>query len=409
MDPKTGFDAYHTWLGIPPSAQPPTLYKLLGVEPYESDPDVIDSAADRQMAYLRTLQTGANGPHATRLLNEVSAARACLLHDAQRANYDAVLRSANPAEKSIPSVQPATGSQSSSAPLSGPFAEFDILELTRQSPFGSVYKARHRESGRFVSLKVLPAAGNPSNEVIKRFEREQKITTSLSHPNVIAGYTAGTFQGNRYLVTEYLVGTDLATLVAQQGPLPVDVAIGYILQAARGLTQLHMHGIYHRNIKPHLLFVDMQGQLRVTSLFLARIDEFASLGGNEEDLTQMGQTMGTVEYMAPEQAVDAKSADGRADIYGLGCTLCLLLTGAPPYQGKNMMQKLAAHRTAPIPSLCELRPETPARIDAIFQRMLAKAPDGRYQFMGDVVTALENPEPQSLVARLLGWFGLGKK
>jgi serine/threonine protein kinase len=165
-----------------------------------------------------------------------------------------------------------------------------------------------------------------------------------------------------------------------------------------------MHGVYHRNIKPHVLYVDMQGVIKVTSLFLARLDEFATVSGGNDELTRLGQVMGTAEYMAPEQAMDAKHADGRADIYALGCTLYFLLSGRPPYGGSSMMDKIAYHKTKPIPSLTSVGSDVPHRVDRAFQRMMAKEPAGRYPFMGDVVTALEQKRTESIISRLFRWF-----
>ena len=121
----------------------------------------------------------------------------------------------------------------------------------------------------------------------------------------------------------------------------------------------------------------------------------------QDDLTQMGQMMGTVEYLPPEQAMDAKSADQRADIYALGCTLHFLLTGQPPYPGRSMMEKLAAHRTEPIPSLRAKLGAVPANLEEAFTKMLAKDTATRYQFMGDVVGVLEHRSRPNFFRRML--------
>jgi serine/threonine protein kinase len=190
---------------------------------------------------------------------------------------------------------------------------------------------------------------------------------------------------------------DLATLVKHQGPLPVDVAVDYVAQAARGLTQLHLAGVFHRNLKPQSLLVDMQGRLRIGNLLLAKVHEASELNKGEE-LTKMGEMMGTVEYQPPEQAMNAAAVDGRSDIYALGCTLHFLLTGQPPYPGKSMMEKLIAHRQKPIPSLAAVRGDVSPQLDLVFQRMMAKEVAQRQQFVGDLLKELEElnapPEPQ---------------
>ena len=387
------FDGYHKWLGIPPEEQPPTLYRLLGLQQFESDVDVIDSAADRQMAHLRTFQTGPQQALATQLLNQVASARISLCNPERKAHYDAVLKSAAPAD-AAPVQNPVNPPKAKGDPrIGGSFAGFDLLECVRRSPFGDVYKARYQASGYIFSLKLLPVTSTADQEVVARFEREQKVTTKLSHPNLIVGFAAGEEEGQRYLVTEYVVGTDLGTLVGHRGPLPVEQAVDYVVQAARGVMQLHMHGVYHRNLKPAVLFVDMEGQLKVTNLFLARLGEAASVDGGDEELTAMGQTMGTADYLPPEQATNAKQVDQRADIYALGCTLYFLLTGRPPYSGKSLMDKIVAHAQQPIPSLRAVRPDVPIEVDRVFQKMVAKDPAVRYPFMGDVVNSLDRKKP----------------
>ena len=137
----------------------------------------------------------------------------------------------------------------------------------------------------------------------KRFERECQILVKLDHPNLIVGRESGEHAGLKYLVMDYVLGTDLATLVKQQGPLPIEQGVDYAVQTARGLTQLHMHGVFHRNIKPHVLLVDLLGNLRFTNLLLAKIGESSTLEG--EALTTMGEQMGSLDYLPPEQALDA--------------------------------------------------------------------------------------------------------
>lgn len=152
----------------------------------------------------------------------------------------------------------------------------------------------------------MPRKSAAHAEVAKRFQREIDITTKLDHSNLIIGVDSGDQDGLKYLVTEYVIGTDLATVVKQQGPLPIEQARQYIISAARGLTQLHLHGVYHRNLKPQVLLVDLQGNVKVTNLFLARVQEGSEMA-SEEELTRMGHTMGTYDYLPPEQAADAHS------------------------------------------------------------------------------------------------------
>jgi serine/threonine protein kinase len=231
----------------------------------------------------------------------------------------------------------------------------------------------------------------------------------------VAGYSGGQWEDVWYLVTEYVVGSDLQTLVAQGGPLSVDQAVEYLKQAAEGLGQLHQLQVYHRNVSPKNLLVDIQGRIKVTNLMLARVEEGSELAQGEE-LTRMGDTLGTAEYMAPEQAANPAGVDQRADIYALGCTLYFLLTGGPVYPGRSAMEKLLAHRKQPVPSLKVRFPDAPDWLDLAFQKMIAKNPAERYASMEEVCRALQpvrKPSPWSslldLVRRLkTRLFGPGK-
>ena len=192
-----------------------------------------------------------------------------------------------------------------------------------------------------------------------------------------------------YLAMEYVEGSDLATVVKERGPLPVQQAVECILQAARGLQYAHGKGIVHRDIKPGNLFLNNEGTVKILDMGMALIAGAEAALGGAERLTTTGQVMGTCDYMAPEQSLDTHQADARADIYSLGCTFYRLLTGSPPYQGETFAKLFLMHLESPIPSLCAVRPEVPAALDVVCQRMLAKKPEDRYQSMAEVIGELE--------------------
>lgn len=251
---------------------------------------------------------------------------------------------------------------------------------------GQVFKARHRVMERQVAVKVLPAAMTRDKAAIARFHREVQAAARLRHPNIIAADDADFANGVHFLVMEYVEGSDLSALVKQNGRFPVAQAVNYILQAAKGLEYAHAEGIVHRDIKPANLLLDKKGTIKILDMGLARIGGDAS---GQAELTATGAIMGTVDFMAPEQALNTKGADARADIYSLGCSLFYLLTGKATFNGDTLMAKLLAHRGQPIPSLRTERVEVPEQVDVIFCKMVAKKVEDRYQTMTEVIAALE--------------------
>ncbi len=224
-----------------------------------------------------------------------------------------------------------------------------VLEKLGAGGMGQVYKAQHRKMKRIVALKVLLAPATKSPDAVKRFQREVEAAAKLSHPNIVTAHDADQANGVNFLVMEHVNGQDLAAWVKGRGPLPVAQAVDCMVQAARGLEYAHRQGVIHRDIKPSNLLLDASGVVKILDLGLARVADTA--GDTDDSLSQSGQVMGTLDYMAPEQALDTHHADARSDIYGLGCTFHYLLAGSPPFAGDTMAQKILAHREQPIPSL----------------------------------------------------------
>jgi formylglycine-generating enzyme required for sulfatase activity/serine/threonine protein kinase len=269
------------------------------------------------------------------------------------------------------------------------FGQYVVLDKLGEGGMGVVLKAQHRRMKRTVAIKVLSSAAVKQAGSVERFHREVEAAAKLIHPNIATAFDADEYLGMHYLAMEYIEGRDLAAIVKEHGPLGVREAVEYILQAARGLQYAHGKGIVHRDIKPGNLLLDKEGTVKILDMGLALIAGADAALGGPERLTATGQVMGTCDYMAPEQSLDTRQADARADIYSLGCTLFRLLTGNPPYRGETVAKLFLMHLESPIPSLCEARPEVPAELDACFQRMMAKEPGDRQQSMAEVVTELE--------------------
>jgi serine/threonine protein kinase len=262
-----------------------------------------------------------------------------------------------------------------------------VLDKIGQGGMGMVLKAEHKRMRRIVALKVIRPRSIDSPSALKRFHREVETAAQLIHPNIVTAYDADEADGTHFLVMEYVDGTDLSTLVKLEGGLPLETALSCVMQAARGLEYAHSKGIIHRDIKPRNLLLSPDGNLKILDMGLARVE--TSSGADQTDLTGSGQIMGTVDYMSPEQAINPKNADQRADIYSLGITLWYLLVGRLPFNGETVLEKLVAHREEPIPSLAVARRGVPRELDAVFQRMVAKKPQQRYASMTELIADLE--------------------
>ncbi|HKI19793.1 MAG TPA: serine/threonine-protein kinase [Isosphaeraceae bacterium] len=267
-----------------------------------------------------------------------------------------------------------------------------VLDKIGSGGMGLVLRARHRQSERIVALKLLPPSVSRDRAAVIRFRREAAAVARFRHPNIVSAIDSGETHGLLYLVMEFVDGWDLARTVKEKGPLSAAQTIDCIIQAARGLQEAHDHGIVHRDIKPANLLLDSSGTVKVLDLGLARVNqtqEMLAAAGSEADLTVSGSIVGTVDYMSPEQAYDPRMADGRSDIYSLGCTLHYLLTGRSPFGGQTFMERLLGHRERPIPSLLTSRRDVSEALDATFQHLLAKSPQDRPQTMAAVISELQ--------------------
>jgi serine/threonine protein kinase len=283
--------------------------------------------------------------------------------------------------------------------------QYEVLRELGSGGMGVVYLAKNKLMDRLEVLKVVNKALLDRPGSVERFLREIRSAAKLNHPNVVAAHSALQMGELLVFAMEYVEGEDLQALVKSRGPLPVTHACHYVQQAAIGLQHAFERGMVHRDIKPQNLILAREGKKHIVKVL-----DFGLAKATQEDdvdagpagvsptpgarvtrlaeLTGAGQMLGTPGYVAPEQTVDAAKADIRADIYSLGCTLYFLLTGQPPYRGKNLAEILHAHQTAEAPPLNLVRPEVPAELAAVVRKMMAKAPAQRYQMPAEVVQAL---------------------
>jgi hypothetical protein len=292
-------------------------------------------------------------------------------------------------------VAPATGLD-----LPSRFGEYELLAKLGEGGMGTVYRARHRRLGRDVALKrIRPRDADPSR-LAARFEREMRAVGRLDHPHVVEAQHAGEQDGQLFLVMKLLDGLDLARLVRRAGPLRPADACEAVRQAALGLQYIHEQGLVHRDLKPSNLMLTREGVVTILDLGLARL---TGPGPDEPELTGKGVTLGTMDYMAPEQQGDPASVTIAADLYGLGCVLFHLLAGRPPFaHHAEALDKLVAHRIEPPPDLRALRPELPAGMVCLVNRLLAKKPADRFAEPRDVAAALGPMAGGADLAALLG-------
>ncbi len=260
---------------------------------------------------------------------------------------------------------------------------YDLVERIGRGGMGVVFRAVHVHLKRPVAVKVLATELVQDDDAIKRFFREIDAIGRVSHPNVVNATDAGVIDGMPFLVMEFLEGADLASVIHRCGTLSVADGCNVAHQAAEGLKAIAAHDMVHRDVKPSNLFATKDG-IKLMDFGLARI----MLAG---DMTTAGTTFGTFDYIAPEQARDATSADLRSDIYSLGCSLYKLLAGRAPFEEEkfdSLSSKLNAHLNEPPPPIRKFNADVPEELEAMLQRMLAKSPDDRFQRVGELQESL---------------------
>jgi serine/threonine protein kinase len=263
---------------------------------------------------------------------------------------------------------------------------------------GAVYKALDPDTGREVAIKILPPELAARPDLLERFRREARNCARLRHDNIVSLVEFGEAGGTHFLVMEFIEGIDLFHHIERCRLLDAAVAVDIFIQVVHALDHAYQQGIVHRDIKPsNVLLTEVDGRLvaKLTDLGLSR-----EANDEEFKVTRDGSTVGTVDYMSPEQARDSRAADIRSDLYSLGCTLFHMLTGAPPFGQGSLTERIFAHAEAEPPDPRQYNPGVPEWLVEVLRRLMAKKPAQRYQTPAELLEELEShaafvPEPRS--------------
>jgi hypothetical protein len=276
--------------------------------------------------------------------------------------------------------------------------DFVIQSVAGRGGMGVVYRARQKHPDRIVALKVISAELAEDSQFRTRFQAEAAIAAQIEHPNVIPVYAVGEVDGTLFIAMRFVDGMDLRALLAEEGRLEPERTASIIDQVAQALDAAHAHGLVHRDVKPANILVASSGGREHT--YLSDFGLTRRITGSTA-LTRTGAFLGTIDYVAPEQA-RGERVDGRADVYSLGCVLFQCLTGTVPFPVDNELGKLYAHSSQPAPSVLDRKPDLPVAFDAVVSRAMSKSPDERYQSAGDLgraTVAASSGGPISLAER----------
>jgi serine/threonine protein kinase len=259
------------------------------------------------------------------------------------------------------------------------FAGYRIDELVGRGGMGVVYRAEHVHLRRRVALKLLLPELSAGEAFRERFVREARTAAAIQHPNVVTVYDAGEAEGLLYIAMQYVDGTDLASLLAEQGPLEPERALVILGEVAGALDAAHALGVVHRDVKPGNVLVDE------TRAYLADFG-LTRATSSKTALTVEGHVVGTIDYMPPEQ-IESGSVDSRADVYSLGCVLYHCLSGAVPFERESQVSMMYAHLQDQPPPLAARQPGLPEALDGVIATAMAKRPDDRYGSCGELIAA----------------------
>lgn len=286
--------------------------------------------------------------------------------------------------------------------------QYKLLDRIGQGRMAGVYQGVH-QLGQMVAIKVLPPSRAKDPHMFARFQREARLALRLQHPNVVRTFQVAEGTGLHYLVMEYLAGEDLAEVLERRGKLPPAEAARVVYQALQGLQHLHEKGVVHRDLKPSNLMLipspclpdnTLKATVKVLDIGLGRalFDEGDAAGGENLQLTTDGALLGTPDYLAPEQARNAHTADIRADVYSLGCVLFQCLAGQVVFPDKNIVNKMVKHASETPRPLRDFNPAVPEGLQAVVSGMMAKDPAQRFPTPAHAAQALAPFLPQAAEA-----------
>jgi len=267
---------------------------------------------------------------------------------------------------------------------------FVLEEAIGAGGMGAVFRAHDATLDREVALKLLPPDQVEDPEVVQRFYQEGRSAARLDHENIARVYSLGQDGPFHYIVFEFVEGETIRRRVDERGPMSVAEAVDVTLQMAQALVHASLRGVVHRDVKPSNIIITPEGRAKLVDMGLARRFERQ---GERGGLTQTGMTLGTFDYISPEQARDPRDVDVRSDLYSLGCTLFHMLTGRPPFPGGTVLQKLLQHQEEAPPDVRELNPDVPPALAKVLDKLMAKDRDRRCQ------------SPEQLLRDLLGVAG----
>ncbi len=278
--------------------------------------------------------------------------------------------------------------------------KYKLLELLGRGGMGGVFLGEHTTMNRQVAMKIISSQVGRDPASLARFLSEARAIAALDHPNIVQAYSVDNEGDRYYIVMEYVDGRDLQEILESDGPPDFAATADYIRQAAEGLAHGHRRNMIHCDIKPSNLLVNQQSVVKIVDMGLALLTgRGRDSGQGDLDNGQDGRVLGTVDYLAPEQALGTADFDHRADIYSLGCTLYFLLTGHPPFPEGTLAQRILKHQTLQPRSILEERPDAPADLVELCQQMMAKNPAQRPQSADEIARALTDwspptPQPQ---------------